>query len=166
MSVPNPSPHGDETEIYRRHHDEFVLALIRRFGVTRDQAEDAVQFAFLQLLRHQPDREYVDGWLFLTAKRELFAHRAKRNRELATAHDTMAQTPAIASIEDQAAGRAALRLIDQLTPHQATVLRMRIAGLSYKEIRAHTGHNHTWVNRHVTEGRAALRKLLDSEGGD
>jgi hypothetical protein len=34
-------------------------------------------------------------------------------------------------------------------------------GLSYREICECTGRTHTWVNRHITEGRQALRYLID-----
>lgn len=73
--------------------------------------------------------------------------------------------PAIATLQEITEARDALRLLDQLKPQQAQVLRLRIAGLSYREICDQTGRTYTWVNRHNAEGLAALRELLDAEGG-
>jgi DNA-directed RNA polymerase specialized sigma24 family protein len=37
------------------------------------------------------------------------------------------------------------------------VLTLQLAGYSYKEIAERLGKTYTWVNRHLTEGRAELR---------
>jgi hypothetical protein len=37
-------------------------------------------------------------------------------------------------------------------------LTCRLLGLSYKDAQRATGHTYTWVNRHITEGRRALRE--------
>jgi DNA-directed RNA polymerase specialized sigma24 family protein len=38
------------------------------------------------------------------------------------------------------------------------VLTLQLAGYSYKEIAERLGKTYTWVNRHLTEGRAELRR--------
>jgi DNA-directed RNA polymerase specialized sigma24 family protein len=45
-----------------------------------------------------------------------------------------------------------------LGTHRRSALTLRAAGYSYKEIQQLLGVTYTWVNRHVTEGRQALRR--------
>ena len=54
-----------------------------------------------------------------------------------------------------------LTLIDRLQPAQRTVLRLQMIGLSYSEISDRTGRSYPWVNRQLSEGRRALRRLLE-----
>lgn len=41
------------------------------------------------------------------------------------------------------------------------MLRLRGQGWSYEQIYGLTGRTYTWVNRHLAEGRTALRKLAE-----
>ncbi len=54
---------GDEAELYLRHHHELVRAVARAVNASRELIEDACQTAWLILLRRQPDRDRVFGWL-------------------------------------------------------------------------------------------------------
>ena len=50
-----------------------------------------------------------------------------------------------------------------LKPAQRTTLALKAAGFKYKEIQELCGgKTYTWVNRHITEGRAALRAARES----
>jgi DNA-directed RNA polymerase specialized sigma24 family protein len=51
-----------------------------------------------------------------------------------------------------------LRSIAGLGRHRRTALTLRAVGYSYKEIQKLLGVTYTWGNRHVTEGRQALRQ--------
>jgi hypothetical protein len=64
---------GDETNLYRQHAARLVRCA--RYAVNASEAtvEDACQFAWTQLLQHQPDRDYVFAWLRTTAIREAWA---------------------------------------------------------------------------------------------
>lgn len=54
--------------------------------------------------------------------------------------------------------REALAALAALKPAQRTTLALKVAGYRYKEIQELCGgKTYTWVNRHLTEGRAALR---------
>ena len=54
--------------------------------------------------------------------------------------------------------RELLEALAGLRPGQRRTLALKVAGFSYKEIqRLCGGKTYTWVNRHITEGRAALR---------
>lgn len=60
-------------------------------------------------------------------------------------------------VERQVADRNALEAIGYLSRGQQTALVGRLAGFTYDELADRTGHTRTWVNRHTTEGRRALR---------
>jgi DNA-directed RNA polymerase specialized sigma24 family protein len=51
-----------------------------------------------------------------------------------------------------------VRALAGLCWHQRTVLTLLLAGYSYKESAQRLGRTYTWVNLHVTEGRAGLRR--------
>jgi RNA polymerase sigma factor (sigma-70 family) len=154
-------PPGSEDALFRLHHQRLVARLQRRLGISREMAEDAVAFAWMKLVRNQPEHENVVGWLYTVAKHEAFAliRGATRERPTEELEPDRTAPPAADILEV----RKVLALLDRLKPQQRTVLRLRMAGLSYKEICDLTGHTYTWVNRHVTEGREALRRLIDEE---
>src|SRR4051812_10025754 len=88
-AVAEPTPivrmlRGDEAELFRQH--EVALKRAVRAAVRAPEAciEDACSFAWLQLLRRQPDRATVFGWLRTVAIHEawVLAARERRDRPL------------------------------------------------------------------------------------
>jgi RNA polymerase sigma factor (sigma-70 family) len=150
-----------EEALFRQHHQRLVTTLQRRLGVSRELAEDAVAFAWMQLVRKSPDHGDPIAWVYVVAKHEAFALiRAARRSELIEEIDSNATAPPPARVVE---GRWALALLGRLKPQQRTVLRLRVAGLTYGEICQLTGRTYTWVNRHVVEGRRALRRLIEGD---
>jgi RNA polymerase sigma factor (sigma-70 family) len=157
----NNGHRGIEDALFRLHHQRLVVGIQRRLGISHEMAEDAVAFAWMQLVRKQPDCDNLAGWLYTVAKHEAFALiRSARRCQPAEQVEPDECGPAPQRILD---GRRTLTLLDRLKPQQCLVLRLRMAGLSYEEICQCTGRTYTWVNRHVTEGRRALRRLVDEE---
>ncbi len=148
---------GDEDELYRRHHEQLLRLVERRLRVSRELAEDACSFAWLQLVRKQPGREHVMGWLYTVAKHEAFA--LLRGQQRATPVEDMPAVEAGSGPEDQVEARETLRVVAELRPQQQLVLLLQAQGYSYNEIVDRTGKTYTWVNRHLTEGRQAARRL-------
>jgi RNA polymerase sigma factor (sigma-70 family) len=152
---------GSEDALFRLHHQRLVAVVQGRLGVSRELAEDAVAFAWVQLIRTRPEHDSIGGWLYTVAKHEAFALIRAANREQPAEEIESARTaPPPADILGP---RKRLALVDRLKPQQRTVLHLRMAGLSYQEICQHTGQTYTWVNRHLTEGRQALRRLIEEE---
>ena len=169
MHSPHPTPNQpgaagdrhDAESLFRNHHERLVRLLQARLGVSRELAEDACGLAWLQLLRLHPDADRIVGWLYTVAKHEAFALLARTRREIPGE-----ELPLVASVSDFADfvdARDALRLIAQLKPQQRQVLLLRAEGHSYKSICELTGRTFTWVNRHISEGRQALRLLIDDQ---
>jgi hypothetical protein len=67
-----PGPHGDEDELYRRHHGELHRAVAHAVHAPRELIEDACQAAWTTLLRRQPDRDTIFGWLRVVAIHEAY----------------------------------------------------------------------------------------------
>jgi RNA polymerase sigma factor (sigma-70 family) len=171
-SRPIPPGRGDEAALFLEHQRFLLRVTARRFGGSQELAEDACAFAWLQLLRCQPDRGAVVGWLRVVARNE--GHRLLRisRREPSLEdrprprHDAVSGEPldwqellpAPADTELAVEARELLRALAGLRWHQRAVLTMQLAGYSYKEIAARLGKTYTWVNRHLTEGRAELRR--------
>ena len=113
------------------------------------------------MLCSQPDRTAIFAWLRVVAKHETFALLARARSE-----SPRRGAPPVASAGDLAdvvEARDALRLIAQLKPQQREVLLLRAEGHSYKAICELTGRTYTWVIRHISEGRYALRLLIDDQ---
>jgi DNA-directed RNA polymerase specialized sigma24 family protein len=105
-------------------------------------------------LRHQPERDAIVGWLVVVARHELLRllGRECAARPLEEACDPVAPGP------EREEARALLEAMAALRPHQRRVLALQAAGHSYREIQAACGgRTFTWLNRHTTEGRRALR---------
>jgi RNA polymerase sigma factor (sigma-70 family) len=152
---------GDEEALYRRHHRDLERVVAHAVRAPRELIEDACQTAWATLLRSQPERPTIFAWLRVVAKHEAFALLARRRREIPGE-----ELPLVASVSDFADvvdARDALRLLAQLKPQQRQVLLLRAEGHSYKAICELTGRTYTWVNRHISEGRQALRLLIDDQ---
>jgi len=157
---------GDESELYRRYHNQLVTAVRRTFG--HDLAEDACQFAWSQMLRRQPDRTRVYPWLLVTARREAMRLVRLAQREAAADGFVDPATGFTAnlgeriehplSLQRRVDGLDALRSLAALPDRQRRVLARKVAGLTYAEIEADLSWSYTQVNRHLTRARRTLRE--------
>ena len=159
LAAARPPLRGDEAALFECQAERLLRLIERRLRVSRDIAEEACAFAWLQFVRLQPKREQVVGWLYTVAKHEAFALLRRRSGE--TPADELPPTGTSGDLIDLVEARDTLRLIGRLKPQQRLVLRLRIEGHSYTAICELTGQSYTWVNRHLTEGRRALRGLRD-----
>ncbi|MDA8746210.1 sigma-70 family RNA polymerase sigma factor [Rubripirellula amarantea] len=126
------------------------------------EAQDAVQETFLRLCREDPEkiRNRVAAWLFFVCRsRVIDMLRTKKPMPIDASVQAMpdlAQTApeVVSDAEEQTQLLAAL---DDLTPKQQEVLRLRMqGGLSYREIAEVTGLTVTNVGFHL---HAAVKSL-------
>lgn len=131
--------------------------------------EDAAHFAWLQLLRCQPERDHVRGWLCTVGRRE--AWRLAREARAVTSLDAgeagsesrhqeplVEAIPGRDSVEGAHAAREALRIVASLPNKQRRYLALKVAGYSYGEICALTGASYTNGNKHLARARAGVRE--------
>jgi RNA polymerase sigma factor (sigma-70 family) len=159
---------GDEAELFRLHFRRLVRQVQRDAGVPEAVAEDCASFAFLQPCGNQPERGAATGaWLRVVARHEAFAWLRQRRRLPVLEEEEegwnrstpgVERIPARLDVELAHEARELLRSIAALGTSRRTALTLRAAGYSYREIQQLLGVTYTWVNRHVTEGRQALRR--------
>jgi DNA-directed RNA polymerase specialized sigma24 family protein len=73
--------HGDEGDLYRRHHRDLERAVARVVNAPRELIEDACQTAWAILLRSQPERYAIFGWLRVVAIHEAYRLSAIERRD-------------------------------------------------------------------------------------
>jgi DNA-directed RNA polymerase specialized sigma24 family protein len=159
------APHGDEDELYRRHHHELQRAVARVVRAPHELIEDACQTAWAILLRDQPDRRSIFGWLRVVAIHEAYRLSALGRREARLEWlrsgeldwtDTIAD---VRSLDDAVEALEALRVLALLPARQREDVALFVAGYSYAEIREMTpGRTATNVNKSLVKGRARIRR--------
>ena len=157
------TPHGDEDQLYRRHHRDLTRAVARVVDATPELIEDACQNAWAILLRHQPERGAIFAWLRVVAVHEAYRLSAIERRDahleaIATAVNWEEVISDRAAIDNALEAREALRVVAELPPRQRDDLTLFVAGYSYREIAELTaGRTFTNVNKHLARARACIR---------
>ncbi len=167
----HPSEGVEAGELFRLHHQRMLRLVSRDVNTSEATVEDAVGFAFLQLVRTHPDTdESVGGWLRVVARREAIRLDRRERRTVpldsATKTDqksgealTLAERlPAPVDTELAFEAREALRAVAALRCRRRRVLVLKLAGYSYKEIQETLGLTYTNVNRQLTRSRKDLDK--------
>jgi RNA polymerase sigma factor (sigma-70 family) len=158
-----PKLRGDEGELYVRHHRDLQRVVAHAVTAPRELIEDACQNAWAILLRRQPERPTIFGWLVVVATREAFrlSDRERRHLRLEAMLPDGAWEAVIAdefSIDDVVDAREALEILAILPERQRADLTLRVAGFSYKEIAELTGgRTPTNVSKHLAKARARIR---------
>lgn len=152
-------------QLYERHHRRMEMAAM---GILQNQsdAEDAVQNAFMQVIRHfeKTDEipcEELPFWLISIVKNEaLMILRKSRNIVPLEDWDGFEK-----SISDTSEYMALVELFRQLPETYRAVLEMKILiGYTDKEIASRLGISETAVSSRASRGRSLLRKLVEGEG--
>jgi RNA polymerase sigma factor (sigma-70 family) len=155
--------HGDEGDLFRRLQPRLLRAVRREVTASEEVIEDACSFAWSQLLRCQPRRDTVYGWLCKTAIREAWRLSRRERRDVRVEGFTPdgdgegLQLRAPVELETMIDARCALAALAALPERERRYLTLLVAGHSYVEIRALTQATHTNVNKHLVRARARLR---------
>ncbi|HYN51967.1 MAG TPA: hypothetical protein VES62_13675 [Thermoleophilaceae bacterium] len=156
--------HGDEGDLYRRHHRDLVRAVARVVDAPCELIEDACQTAWAILLRSQPERYAIFGWLRVVAIHEAYRLSAIERRDarlerLTSDSGDWAEAAADPhSLDTLFEARDALRILAGLPERQRNDLALLVAGYSYGEIAGMTGgRTYTNVNKVLVKARARLR---------
>jgi RNA polymerase sigma factor (sigma-70 family) len=156
------APRGDEGELFAHYHDMLLRAVSRQASAPAVVIEDACAFAWLQLLRYQPQRDNIVGWLVTVAVREAWKLSRRQRAEISgevEASDAYAHLEHIgATLDDQVAAREALRAVAELPERQRHLLARQAAGLSHDELAADTGDSMRTIDRQLGRARARIRE--------
>jgi len=147
-----------------------------------DSARDVVQETFIRLIRHQeaPSHDggpvftgdkHLEAWLFTVCRHRAVDHQRKHSRIIPMPilhEDCAADEPSPSVRLEQIDGAAtALRLMDQLSPNQREVIRLKFQNdLSYKEIAEITELTVTNVGFLIHTGLKKLRALMHALPGE
>jgi len=157
--------------LYERYVDPIYRYCYHRLG-HREAAEDATALVFVKALaalpRCRPER--FRSWLFAIAHNTVAdAHRQRTVRPLLTmdaAAEVADPTPAPDELALAADERRSVRaLLAALTPEQARVLELRLAGLTEAEIAQVLGRSGGAVRSVQFRAITRLRALLGVETG-
>ena len=131
-------------------------------------AEDAVQNAFLQVIRNFdalleiPCKKRI-FWCISIVKNEALAILRKKKKTILIIEE-LEENPA-AGVEEAMSYKEVVRLFAQLPETYRSVLEMKmILGYSGKEIAKSMGLTENAVNVRITRGRAMLREIAGREG--
>jgi DNA-directed RNA polymerase specialized sigma24 family protein len=165
----------DIAQLYRRHHRDLQRAVAAAVRAPREVIDDACQTAWMMMLRSQPRQATWFAWLRVVAIHEAWEQCARSRHEMPAGAFISPSAKEIGAYEqpeppadtrdvpDQVADhiQRAQRLADLATikPNDRRTLYLFGLGYRYREIMHITGASYTAVNRRITEGRRALRKL-------
>jgi RNA polymerase sigma factor (sigma-70 family) len=161
-------------QLYReRYH--YLLRIANRNAANREDAAEAVQFAFLAFI----DKfDLASGapplaWTTTVIKRECWAKRKREHLDRRAGQEaergeqgagfSIADLPAQTAGPEEAIERAeyvlqARERLSALKPAERRALGLIAAGYSYREVGEITGFSYTKINRCASEGRARLRE--------
>ena len=160
------------TEVLRLH-EHRLRRQANRHAELPDDADDALQSAYLLFVERYKGIGEPLAWLYTTVKREAWAIRRRTSRqrecsltptgpngdsEINLAEILPTDLPGPAErLERREVITERLRSLSNLKHDERRALALLGMGLSYAEICELTGWTHTKVNRCLSEGRASLR---------
>lgn len=153
-------------ELYEQHHDRMEQAALRILKDSHD-AEDAVQNAFLQIIRNlhkvlEVPCKNRGFWCVSIVKNEAIT--ILRQKRRIVLKDELEGEP-VADVEEAVSYQEVVRLFSELPETYRFVLEMRLLlGYSGKEIAKRLGLTENAVNVRIARGRAILRKIAEKEG--
>lgn len=163
-------PHGDEHELFQRHNDHLVRVVRAATRADLATVEDACATAWLQLLRVQPKRDNVVGWLRVVAVHEVYRLWRKKRGELSLdappvdssdssrASDLHALQPSDEDVAAAAELHDVLRQIGELPARRRRIFELHLSGLTYREITEAIGEQPRAIDRQIKKARDRLRR--------
>lgn len=162
-------------EVLMRRHDQRVYRTVRSILRDEDEAEDAMQQAWLQAYLHLGEFEGTAAfstWLVRIAANEALQRVRRRGHLVRVADDPEEETmdPRAEDPEDRAAAHEATRMIeravDRLPSHYRTVFMLRdVEGLSTADTAAALGIGEEAAKVRLHRARGLLREMLAEQVG-
>lgn len=148
-------------------HAESARALASRLLFDRAEAEDVVQDVFLSLWRHpdcfDPQRGTGRAWFLTVVRNRSMDHLRRRmpREDVATMAERLADPhtrDVVDEVETAARGTLLWRLVDELPPCQADLIRRSfVSGQSHQQIAEETGLPLGTVKSRIRLGLEKLR---------
>jgi RNA polymerase sigma factor (sigma-70 family) len=164
---------GDEAHLFATYAPRLRATVRRMVRTSSENVDDACSFAFLQLLRYQPDRDSVYAWLVKVAAREAVKLDRRSRRTLPLEHPD-GNHDVVSEPADRADGfalrvevLAAREAIEaaRLSSRQARIVALQALGLDYEEISVRESISVRTVERQILRARSKLREARRKKGG-
>lgn len=150
--------------VYREHH-RFVWRCLRRLGVARVDADDAMQDVFVVVHRRLPgfeERAPIEGWLFQIARRVATNYRRRRGTEHRRYTELLDvgvhPNPEDALFQQQALALLDLWLDELKEGHRAVFVLSALEQMQGHEIAEALGLNVNTVHARIRSARTHLRR--------
>jgi RNA polymerase sigma factor (sigma-70 family) len=145
--------HGDEAALFARLAERLERVVAGKVNVPRVVIEDACQSAWLILLRRQPDRETLFGWLVVVAKHEAYRLAAEQGHHAGLANQLLESQPSLVVDDDPLWFAERLHDLNRLRERERRMLLLHAAGFKYAEIARLTGDSVRTVERQLRRAR-------------
>ena len=159
MTARPAHPVVDDGALFRRRHRDLERAVRANVHAPDDVIEDACAFAWMQLVRCQPDEATAYAWLKTVAIRHAWRLAARERREAPLeliAEDAEARhDPRDTELVVRA--HETLEALANLPERQRTYLTLLLNGHSYDDIARLTNTSRCAVNKHLARARKTLR---------
>lgn len=152
-------------EIYEKYHFRMERTAIRILKEQSD-AEDAVQNAFMQIIKHfekiyEISSESLPFWIISIVKNEALSI-LRKNQKITSLEDWDSFTNCIDDVVEYS---ELVALFTHLPDTYRAVLEMKILlGYTDKEISRHLGISETAVSSRASRGRQLLREIVKKGG--
>lgn len=153
------------TELYEQYH-ELIEKTAMRILKNQQDAEDAVQNTFVQIIRHFEKINEIDGknlgfWIISVVKNESLMILRKQKRVIPL-EDWDSVTVEAESVSEY---RELVQLFSKLPDTYRATLEMHfLLEYSGKEIARRLGISESAVNTRISRGRALLKEIIEREG--
>lgn len=144
--------------------DRYWPVLVAWIGGPRDEAEDAVQAAFIKLSTEDPMPENCRAWLFTVTKRIATNERIARRKRTVREQEAVLKRPISDDRQPQCDRQDVHGLLAELDERQREIVVAKIWGeLTFEEIAALVGESKATVWRTYQAGIAILRNMYRSD---
>jgi RNA polymerase sigma-70 factor (ECF subfamily) len=156
-------------EVLMRRHDQRVYRTVRSILRDEDEAEDAMQQAWIQAYLHLGEFKgsaALSTWLVRIAANEGLAHLRRRSRLVRVPESVQEETmDPTRDPEDRAAAREAIHIVERAVdrlpvPYRAVFVLREVEGLSTADTATALGIGEEATKVRLHRARAMLRRAL------
>ena len=151
-----------EFELFYQAEMPRLMSYMILCGTDRDDAEDAVQYAFVQLFHQWQTVHAPSAWLRKVAFRKALQMQARNERPLEPGYDGACGQPASERIELNEEAEAVLAALSRLPITQRKVVALHYDEYGINEIGEMLGMTAAAVRQNLSRARRRLRDQLGS----
>jgi RNA polymerase sigma factor (sigma-70 family) len=127
---------GDESDLFESYNIALRAAVRKRCLASEAIIEDACSYAWEELLRRQPHRDYIFSWLRIVALHEAWRLRDRTDRELPSRAPEQYHLGVTDDLLTVASAHELVDVIRSLPPHQARIVMLLALRHRHKDISA------------------------------